>query len=74
MYAGWIMMNVGDKIVVYDGQKVELGEGTFIRRTLHPDLRMTAYECNEHTILAKGAHYVKVRGRLIPVNPDFGAG
>lgn len=74
MYAEWIMIKAGEKIVVFDSNKVELGEGTFIRQTIHADLRMTAYECEEHTILAKGSHYLKVRGQTIHITPDFSQG
>lgn len=54
----------GQKIVVYSGQREELGEGTFKRREVHADMNMVAYECEEHTILAKGSHFVRVDGLL----------
>jgi len=54
----------GQLIVVYNKQREELGEGTLVRRTIHLDLEMVAYECEEHTILARGAHYVRVNGQL----------
>lgn len=53
----------GLKIVVYDGTKIELGEGTLIAVCLHRDMNLTAYECEEHTILAKGDHYVRLHGK-----------
>ena len=57
-------LRAGLKIVVYTGRRVELGEGTFVRRTVHPDLNMVAYECEEHTILARGDHFIRLHGRL----------
>lgn len=54
----------GQKIVVYTGQREELGEGTFLRREVHADMNVIAYECEEHTILAKGSHFVRVDGQL----------
>ncbi len=54
------MLSVGDKITVYDLANAELGEGTFMRKSYLPDLKMTAYECKEHTILAKGVHFLKI--------------
>lgn len=66
------MLNAGEKIAVYDSKKVELGEGTFLKQTFHPELKMIAYECQEHTILAKGPHYVKVKGKMLLIMPDFG--
>ncbi len=61
----------GQKIIVFDAQKCELGEGTLIRATPHSDLGVIAYECVEHTILAKGIHYVRLPGTdetLYPVS------
>lgn len=60
-------MNSGDKIVVFDAQKNELGEGTFRQRTVHPDLGLIAYECDEHVILAKLPHFVRTGGQTITV-------
>ena len=57
----------GQKIVVLDGERRELGEGTFISRDRHGE--MTVYECREHTILAKGEHYVRVGGETHKVKP-----
>jgi hypothetical protein len=54
----------GEKIVVYDSKKVELGEGTFVEREYIPAMKVTAYECLEHTILARGGHWLKVRGEM----------
>lgn len=54
----------GLKIIVYTDRRVELGEGTFLRRTLHEDINMVAYECEEHTILARGDHFIRLHGRL----------
>lgn len=51
---------VGKKIVVYDSQNVELGEGTFLSRSLIADRGVTVYECVEHVILAKGQHFLKI--------------
>ena len=45
-------------------RRVELGEGTFLRRTVYVDLNMIAYECEEHTILARGDHFIRLHGRL----------
>jgi hypothetical protein len=56
---------VGRRIVVFDDQQIELGEGTLERRSQEGPL--TAYECREHTILVKGAHWVSVDGRMIPI-------
>ncbi|HMN69546.1 MAG TPA: hypothetical protein PKC28_13480 [Bdellovibrionales bacterium] len=50
----------GERIVVYDRDRVELGEGTFQEREIHG--ATTAYVCAEHTILAQGPHYIKLRG------------
>jgi hypothetical protein len=52
----------GQKIAVYDERRRELGEGTLIRVTRHSEMNMTAYECEEHTILAKGEHFVRAGG------------
>jgi hypothetical protein len=52
----------GQKIAVYDGRRRELGEGTLIRVTQHSEMNMTAYECEEHTILAKGEHFIRIEG------------
>lgn len=57
-------LRAGLKIVVYTDRRVELGEGTFVRRTIHSDLNMVAYECEEHTILARGDHFIRLHGRL----------
>jgi hypothetical protein len=57
----------GMSITVYDSKRVELGEGTFLRKSWHPELKTTAYECREHTILAKGDHFVKIRGQTYSV-------
>lgn len=65
------MLKTGEKIIVYDSKKVELGEGTFLRQTFHGDLKMIAYECKEHTILAKGPHFLKVNGQTLLITPDF---
>ncbi len=66
------MLAPGAKITVYTAEKVELGEGTFLRKTEHADLGMTAYECREHTILAKGRHYLKIgSGRPEVVIPEY---
>ena len=58
-------LKVGQKIVVFDANKIELGEGTFLRRTPVPEMKMVAYECEEHTILAKSPHYVRVGETLL---------
>lgn len=58
-----MVINPGQKISVRNAQGEELGEGTFLQQTYHEDLDMTAYECEEHTILARGEHYVRVDGR-----------
>ena len=65
------MLQPGMKIVVYTDKKVELGEGTYVRTSTHPDMRMTVYECQEHTILAKGKHYLRVAGELQLIDPEF---
>jgi len=54
----------GQKIVVFNKQRQELGEGTFIRCTQHKDMDVVAYDCEEHTILARGDHYLRVEGQL----------
>jgi hypothetical protein len=54
----------GQKIAIFNQKRQELGEGTFIRRTQHKEMDMTAYECEEHTILARGDHYLRVEGKL----------
>lgn len=59
----------GQKIAVYTEQKIELGEGTFRAREWLPDMNTTAYECDEHTILARGAHYVRTGGQWFFVEP-----
>ena len=65
------MLQPGAKITVFDDQRVELGEGTFLRKTIVQDLKLTAYECREHTILAKGDHYLKVGGTISRVSNEF---
>lgn len=55
---------MGQRIVVFNQKREELGEGTFIRRTHHKDMDMIAYECEEHTILARGDHYLRLEGQL----------
>ena len=57
-------LQAGQRIVVYDTRKQELGEGTLLRQTVHGDMNLIAYECEEHTILARGDHYVRVSGEL----------
>lgn len=57
----------GTKIVVFDQHRVELGEGTLIRQEYEVDRELTVYECEEHVILAKGEHYLKVAGVLYHV-------
>ena len=52
----------GSKITVYDGNKVELGEGTLFRKAFYPEMNLTVYECEEHDILARGAHWLKFGG------------
>ncbi len=54
----------GEKIAVYNYERQELGEGTFIRLTPHAEMNLLAYECEEHTILARGDHFLRVAGRL----------
>ena len=53
----------GQKIIVYRLDNVELGEGIFLRKVFYSDMGTTAYECSEHTILVKGAHYVQLAGQ-----------
>lgn len=57
-------IKTGEKIVVFNGQRQELGEGTFIALTKHPELNLVAYECEEHTILARGDHYLQIDGEV----------
>lgn len=57
----------GEKIVVYNSERVELGEGTLIRVEHIPEMKMTVYECQEHAILAKSPHFVKKDGTLFKV-------
>ena len=52
----------GTKITVFDSGRVELGEGTLRRYEFQADRLLTIYECEEHVILAKGDHYLKVDG------------
>lgn len=61
----------GDKIKVYDSSQIELGEGTLIKTERIPGMAMTVYECQEHTILAKGTHYVRLGGQLHKIEPQF---
>jgi hypothetical protein len=53
----------GSKITVFDRLKNELGEGTLKRREFEAGRDLTVYECEEHVILAKGEHYLKVDGK-----------
>lgn len=57
----------GDKITVYDSTKTELGEGTLIKTEKISGLNMMVYECREHTILAKGTHFVLRAGSLYKI-------
>ncbi len=54
----------GTKITVFDGRRVELGEGTLRRHEFQAERELTVYECEEHVILAKGDHYLKVDGKI----------
>ena len=66
-----LTLNAGQKIVVYDGKKQELGEGTLIRQTVHADMNLIAYECEEHTILGRGSHFVRVGNEVHAIEiPD----
>lgn len=59
----------GMKITVYDGARVELGEGTLLTKVEHPDMNLVVYECREHLILARGEHWLKLRGEMHRVPP-----
>ncbi len=61
-------LNTGEKIVVYDSRKIELGEGTFLRCEKILSLGITVYECREHAILAKGVHYVRKDDQLYKID------
>ena len=52
----------GQKIKVFDEQKRELGEGTFVSLSTVNASGLIAYECVEHTILAKSPHWLEVAG------------
>lgn len=60
----------GDKITVFDENRIELGEGTLIRVEALADIKMVAYECREHIILAKSTHYVRRADDFIKVELD----
>jgi hypothetical protein len=57
-------IKTGQKIVVFNGQQQELGEGTFVRLTRHEEMNLIAYECEEHTILARGEHLLRLDGKM----------
>lgn len=67
-----LQLKRGQKIAVYDSERRELGEGTFVRLSQIEDMNMMAYECAEHTILAKGVHFVRVEGQVIEVRVGLG--
>ncbi len=63
-----LQLSKGDKITVFDSQKNELGEGTYLSHEIISDLNLVAYHCEEHTILAKAKHWLKVRGEIQMIN------
>jgi hypothetical protein len=58
------MLERGSKITVYDGEQVELGEGTLLQKVEHPEMNLVVYECKEHLILARGEHWLKIAGKM----------
>ena len=60
-------IKTGQKIVVFNGQRQELGEGTFVRLTRHMEMNLIAYECEEHTILAHGEHFLSIEGEMYAI-------
>ena len=57
----------GEVITVFTKERVELGDGTFLRSEYIAEMNTTVYQCKEHTILAKGDHYVRSAGQMILV-------
>lgn len=60
---------VGDKLEVFDLSQTLIGSGTFKRKTLNVEDKLTVYECDEASIIAEGEHLVKVNeGELLKVS------